>query len=323
MVEVHRPEIVGKFLHSAKLLKLGCIICTLFFLLPHSVFPQTDRAPRIIYAFYSEIKIPPKTLKEIRQPPALDADIEGNLYIADRTANRIIKLDNKLNILSVTAGWGSSGDRFDTPVDVSADNSLNVLVADYVNGRIVRLDKDLNYLYDITLSKLNRQYEFPLSVAVSSWGDIYILEELAGSILMMQSSMSGVIEFGGFKPGKSSSAGAVRISTDDQGILYAAVPDENLIVAYDQYGNFIGQIKTDFPPLAMDSYKGILFCAGKGRLVSYSENKKIEVSLMNKEQFDPDMQDIVVVENRLYYLIGSPPYLQLFHLSSSPARIEW
>ena len=85
----------------------------------------------------------------LNQPRGMALDGSGNLYIADRSNNRIRKVDSSGDISTVagTGTFGSSGDgaaavaaQLKWPEDVALDGSGNLYIADRFNYRIRKVD---------------------------------------------------------------------------------------------------------------------------------------------------------------------------------------
>ena len=88
------------------------------------------------------------TAAQLNFPRGLDADGDGNLYIADTSNHRIRKIDVSTGNISTVAGGGSSlGDggaataaQLNFPRDVDVDREGNLYIADTNNHRIRKVD---------------------------------------------------------------------------------------------------------------------------------------------------------------------------------------
>jgi|GEM_PF-1669316 len=317
------PSIVQIF--KAKFCRLGFLITAGLFLYCLCAFSQISSAPEpTIYLFSQPIdSAAGKNFPVFRSPIAVEIAADGSIFVLDAGANRIIKFDYRLQVVKTTSGWGAKQDRFDHPLDIAIDNGLNVFAADYQNGRIVRLDKDLNFLMEAKLNSLNPDYEYPLSLALTGWGDICILEERSGAIVELLSGMNSVVEFGGFRPGRAASAGASRLSSDDQSRIYAAVPADSVIIVYDRYGNFLDKLSTTASPEALSCEKGRVWYGGKWGIACAEGKSHARLQFLPPESKIDSIIDISVNNGILAVLTADSPAIRVFRLSTSPAYIEW
>ena len=136
------------------------------------------------------------TSAEINSPYGVVVDSAGNIYIADRSNQRIRKVDTSGNISTVAGNGtpGYSGDgaaatsaELSSPSGVAVDSAGNIYIADAGNNRIRKVDTSGNistaagngtgsYSGDgapATSAELNG----PSSVAVDSAGQLYIGDE--------------------------------------------------------------------------------------------------------------------------------------------------
>ena len=85
---------------------------------------------------------------QVDAPYGLTVDPSGNLWIADKNNNRVLRYDNAnlVNASSTAADLilggtqGFAADEMDIPRDVAIDASGNLWVADYGNNRVLRFD---------------------------------------------------------------------------------------------------------------------------------------------------------------------------------------
>ena len=126
---------------------------------------------------------------------------------------------------------------FDTPVDVFA-NTLNILVCDKQNHRVQAFDKDLNFiseLYTRESENPDERFGYPLSCALSSMGDLYVLDSENIRVLKFDLFGNFIQNFGGFDWGIYSLNHPKRLTVNfDNSVL---VLDDTLLIVYDQFGN--------------------------------------------------------------------------------------
>jgi len=314
-----------KRIFAAKLPRLGFLIAMGWALSSQFCLSQSgESAVKPVYLFPAPIDSASlKALADIRAAKAVEISPEGSIFLLDGGANRIYKLDSKLRVIKATAGWGTKLDCLDNPMDIAIDNGLNVFTADYQNRRIVRLDKDLNFLMEVKLNRLHPEYEFPLSLALTGWGDICILEERTGAILQLQSGMNSLLEFGGFRPGKAASPGAARLASDEQSRIYASIPRDSVIIVYDRYGNYLDKLKTAIPAEAISCESGFVWYGGKRGLACMKGKTEQPLQYLPPESRVDSIIDVAVSNGRLAVATKANPVIRLYQLSYSPAHIQW
>lgn len=163
----------------------------------------------------------PATEASLHFPSDIAVDVEGNLYISDRSNNRIRKVDTN-GIITTIAGLGAPGYKGDFgpaknsllkyPFGICLDSNGNLYIADRGNNRIRKID---------------------------SQG---IISTIAGD---------GTHSFGGdYGPANQSSlAYPTDVVIDSEGIIYIADRNNNRIRKIDELGvitTFMGTRQTEF-----------------------------------------------------------------------------
>src|SRR4030065_1455900 len=131
---------------------------------------------------------------------AFSITASGFIYIADDGDDSLIKLDTLGNIIKEIGGYGWGEPAFDTPSDIIA-NSLNVYVCDKQNHRVQAFDKDLNFISELSTRERDNPEErfgYPLSCALSSMGDLYVLDSEIIRVLNFDLFGNFIQNFGGF-----------------------------------------------------------------------------------------------------------------------------
>lgn len=161
---------------------------------------------------------------------------DGRLVIADRTQNNVVVLDagDKRGKSVGGKGWGSEA--LNAPEDVSTSFLLDIFVTDRHNRRVQRYDKDLRFIqtFDETFAS-SFGTMLPVSTAVTSFGDVLILDEDGNRVLQWSPHTGAVHEFGG----AATAMGGLRepkdiaVGSEDA----AFVLDGSRIVSFDRFGN--------------------------------------------------------------------------------------
>ncbi|MEW5797770.1 MAG: NHL repeat-containing protein [Bacteroidota bacterium] len=139
-------------------------------------------------------------------------------------------------------GHGVGNYEFDTPTDVSSSFLLDVYVTDFNNRRIQRFDKNLNYIqtYDeTTLSGEIKGFQ-PRACALSSQGDLFIIDMDGNRILKLDTRGRFAGEFGTYKDGAGMVTEPKDIAVSSSDEIF--VLDKSKIIVYDRFGNYLRTI---------------------------------------------------------------------------------
>lgn len=229
---------------------------------------------RLLFAFGSE----GDQEGQFRSPSGIAIDLEGNLYIADTGNNRVQKFDRYGRFLKQVGGFGWGREQFDRPVDVCASTGLDVFVADYNNERIERYDAHLNYIssfYSDDASPEALRFGFPLSVAISTHGELFIVDGENRRLLKVNSFGTPELSFGDFRWAQGRLERPAQVTVSGKDLVYAADAGAGRVLVYDYYGNFVHEVGAGLlrEPLGVCvDARGRLWVADSGndRIVAFS-----------------------------------------------------
>ncbi len=274
-----------------------------------------------VYLFPVKADVSVKDL-DLARPSAVVIGFYGSIYITDTGNDRIVKLDRELRPVKRTSGWGSARDMMDEPRDLASGDGLNFFAADYRNGRIVRFDNSLNFLWDFRLSRLDERFEYPVSLATSSWGEVFVLEETSGEIVSLDQSGGSSGVMGGFRPGEWNLSGGERLAMSEEGVLYAAGGSRKGISLFDRYGNFFKKVLPDAAVTSVDWGEGFLWAGAEGGVICLKEEDPVIIEFIGCKA-PTKIVDLSCRSGRLAVLAGEVPALLVFRLSTSPAGVKW
>jgi DNA-binding beta-propeller fold protein YncE len=183
--------------------------------------------------------------KPLSQPLGLDVDPDGNLYIADTGQNRIVKCNQRGELLRQAGGFGFDKEQFDRPVDVWAGNGLDVFIVDYNNQRLERYDKDLNYIssyYSDELQDESLQFGYPAAVGFSNQGELFLADHEFNRVLRIDSFGKPKSSFGGFNWGEGRLARPAKILITAKREIFVSDSTADAIIEFDNYGNFVRRL---------------------------------------------------------------------------------
>jgi len=229
----------------------------------------------------------------------------GYIFISDSTLNEIIKLDTLGNVVKTIGGYGWNDSSFDDPADVFA-TTLNIYVSDKNNNRIQIFDKDLNFISQFsTQNSTDTRYIFayPTCSAVSTQGDLFILDSDNRRILKFNSRNEFQTEIGGFDAGSYSLSNPLNFTISSSGkILVVDLPS---IVMFDQFGNGIRKIPLPLSPSNINSVFQIISVNNKNKISLFSTSE-LETGNINPVALNPgnedDIIDSFVFHKKLYAL---------------------
>jgi DNA-binding beta-propeller fold protein YncE len=206
---------------------------------------------------------------EFNAPQGIAVDISGKLYIADTGNNRIQLFSPDGKVLKVYGGFGKGVAQYDEPVSLWAGNGLYVCIADKNNHRIVILDGALNYVTHIDGTVSSNQkvsFHFPLSVACSSLGEIFVLDSENNRIVRYSSAGVPMNSFGGYDTAGPPLKQPKKIVISESRTFFISDAGQKAVIMYDYFGNYrgiIGQKIISQPAGLLVTEKGIIFiCDG-------------------------------------------------------------
>ncbi len=166
----------------------------------------------------------------------------GNRYLIDEKKNLLQNYAANGTVIRAIGGQGLGNYEFDNPTDVSSSFLLDVYVTDFNNRRIQRFDKNLNYIqtYDEATLAAKLDGFQPRACALSSQGDLFVIDIDGNRILTLDTRGRLVREFGTFKDGAGALSEPTDIAISPSDEIF--VLDRSKIVSYDLFGNYLRTI---------------------------------------------------------------------------------
>jgi len=174
----------------------------------------------------------------LRNPGGICIDSEGIVYVADTGNHRIAVLDTAGRLSREMGGLGVGAYQLNRPSDVSAKLGLDLLVADTGNDRIQRFNRRLGYISTISSDDAFTQ---PISVDVSSFGDLFILDGSRKQIVKIDALGSQLLLFGGIESGDGELHDPKDVSVWSQESVWVADGVSGNVVQFDLFGNFLAR----------------------------------------------------------------------------------
>ena len=166
---------------------------------------------------------------------------QGTIYVLDADENKVLLFSNLQDAPKTLGGFGWSSSSFDKPTGVATDG-VNVYISDYGNHRIQRFDRDFNYISSLSTrdtSDVSSRFGYPLDIALSEFGDLFILD--GENIRVMKFNAQGSFEraFGDINAGKGKIQNPTKLLAANSRVF---VGEKNKILEYDYFGNYLGSI---------------------------------------------------------------------------------
>ncbi len=128
------------------------------------------------------------SLTDFNHPSGVAVSDYGDLWVADRTGNRIAVFDNVLRFDRVTGDFGYSGGQLTSPEKIIVEPDGDFLVCDAGGARIVRYDQYGNYRGETKLDK----HLYPIAAARD--GDrLWVIDHHGSALLCLDGK--GTVSF--------------------------------------------------------------------------------------------------------------------------------
>lgn len=167
---------------------------------------------------------------------------QGWICVVDRGGNSLHLLKNMTAPPTVIGGYGWQSSAFDRPSAVSTDG-ISLFVADYGNHRVQRFDRNLSFISALATRDTTdprARFGYPLGVAVSRFGDLFVLD--GENLRVAKFHVSGRFErsFGDAERATGRLVAPVGLTLGGNDRL--VVVERNRILEYDYFGNFLRRV---------------------------------------------------------------------------------
>lgn len=218
------------------------------------------------------------------------------ILVISKETNELNKIDRNGRILNRIGGFGWSESQFDFPSSI-VSTAIDIYVSDFNNHRIQRFDNKLNFISQLQSSELIN-FEYPISISLSSKGELYILDSKNKKILKVNGFSRLERTFGNYESGRITLMNPTKIKVDFNQIIY--VLDSDRLILFDQYGNYLKTI-----PLIKDAIdffvldKSILFLTEENlyRLIDQNIEK---VNIIFPESNEIKFKSVKASDGKIY-----------------------
>jgi|GEM_PF-5166144 len=273
-------------------------------------------------SYYHHTTIQPDSalVRQIKNPTGIAIQQPDIFYIADRDANRILKVNKAGTVLDRRGRFGWEPEEFDYPSDLVLAQNLNLYVADYNNARVQHFDREMNFVRVIPLefSGLERA-PYPGSVARSPGGWIYVLDDEGHQILQLRPDGSLAKVFGGFSELGNQLRNAFQLRVDGSDHLYILGNDPARIYIFDRFGTYVtsvGHPEMQTPAGMTSLRRGVFVVTRNGALF----HVLMDTGIRRITLTGPDMEgvpvDVGLKGDFLYILTRNPLRIEVYRPQS-------
>ncbi len=177
---------------------------------------------------------------QFKHPTDVAIDPQGNLWVTDKSNNRVQKFDPSGKFLAKYGSLGSGNGQFNRPSSVAIDSAGNILVADSNNHRIQKLSPEGAFISKFgTSGSGNGQLNKPEEVSVDTAGNIWVADTQNGRVQKFNSAGEFLKVFDSgylYEP--------TGVDVDSGGNVWVADWQKNRITVFDSEGNFKSNVGT-------------------------------------------------------------------------------
>ncbi len=170
---------------------------------------------------------------------------DGAIAVVDQGTTTVAIVSSNNSVSAMVGGKGFGSDAFDLPSDISSSFLLDLYLVDQNNRRVLRFDKQLNMIQSIDEDQVGgRAGAFqPVASAVSSQGDLYVLERDQKRVAVFNSHGQFLKDFGTLN-------GSSRILSDPRDIVIGDhdeifVLENDRVLRFDIFGNLLSRFDLD------------------------------------------------------------------------------
>jgi len=274
----------------------------------------------IIFIFitplYSQTNDSLKTIPLDFQADNIDVDIEGNIYLLQRTGNHLYKFYKAYQYDSIqrVGGAGTGQQAFNYPTGLSVINRQEVYVLDQQNRRLILLNTNLRPIRILNFAGQNYKIPekdseveiYPSYFALGKTGEMFIVNSIDNQIFKFNQQGQLEMVFGGNNYGEGSFYQVSNLLVSNNNDVFIVDSAEQQIVVYNNFGVYQYKI----PPFKEFKWKD---CTLKNNQLVFwndisiyeydiNKNKLSSFVIANNSEAISQLIDIEVLGNNWYIL---------------------
>jgi YD repeat-containing protein len=181
---------------------------------------------------------------QLQSPGDVAVDAQGNLWVVDKSNNRIQKLDPTGKYLAKFGSAGSGDGQFNRPTSIAITASGDLIVTDAGNGRVQRFSSAGAYMSKFG-SKGTGNGQFsgsgPEGITIDSAGNIWVSDTYGGRVQKFNSVGAFVKVVGSKGSGSGQLGEPTGIDVDPAGNVWVADWQNNRVSVFNNAGEFLSQ----------------------------------------------------------------------------------
>ncbi len=267
---------------------------------------------------------------------AIGIDPQGRVYVVDAGRHIVEVRDTNGNILFELGGPGSEEGEFDEPSGVDPTNGLAIVVADAGNARLQRFTGRYQLIESVPLysrgpetlgstvpssTRISHDGRSssrgrPTSVAVSSTGEIFAIDEAADLVVKWDATRkyAGTI-------GSSSTYARLEDPVDldiIDDLLFVADRGRKRIVVYDLFGGMVTEFGRLHQLVGLAGGNGLLWVLHGQRVSVFTPSGTLVSQFVLSQS--ADYRDLTITRNALLLLSKTSFFRAYVEMSNEPGR---
>lgn len=175
-------------------------------------------------------------------PSGIAVASNGDIYVSDRTNNRIVVFDSTGLYLTSWGSLGTADGQFNNPYGLAIDAFDDVYVADRTNNRIQKFTSSGTFITKWgTLGSADGELSAPSALAVGSY--VYVIDNGNSRVQKFTTTGTFVDKWGSYGTGDNNFDGPLGIGVNPStGNVYVADNGNNRIQEFSPTGTFVQTI---------------------------------------------------------------------------------
>ncbi len=178
----------------------------------------------------------------LQSPGDVAAGIDGSLWVADKSNNRIQHFDSSGKFLAKFGTLGSADGQFNKPTAIAIDHDGNLLVTDSNNNRVQKFSPEGQFISKFgTAGTGNGQLSSPEGIVADLQGNIWVSDSGNGRIQRFDEEGKFLAVVGSKGSGSGQLGRPIGIDVDPNGNLWVADLQNHRVSVFQPSGSWAAQ----------------------------------------------------------------------------------